>query len=343
MSPKWSPEMMPTWLYRQDFTKFSLNRHYDGSCKGEICLTMTFFERPYVLSLRQMAMTKVAINVCLDPEILDLVKDYGCASFVFPSKVAHLYLNAESPVEETWMWKDFMVEKVLSKFSNLPGRRRSATQPDDWVTRKNILPFARWEELVEERISSFLLPQLLQHELFDVVRTVSIEIDKWIKDHTEDWRKFPEIARCAQYDFQWNSHGKIDRVKTASTLIMNEKLEIEDRYLLAALYGLVDKMPIGEKIPHNIIVKYSNLAENRWSTLDGNVEYSYLKRHAYFLTMSSHQNDEAHFWLNGYVNKQNCRIWSEANPQVYVETPLHPEKLTVWCALWAGGILLQKR
>ncbi|GFX05991.1 hypothetical protein TNCV_760271 [Trichonephila clavipes] len=39
-------------------------------------------------------------------------------------------------------------------------------------------------------------------------------------------------------------------------------------------------------------------------------------------------SDEAHFWLNGYVNKQNCRIWSEANPEVYVETPLHPETLT---------------
>ncbi|GFT85330.1 transposable element Tcb1 transposase [Trichonephila clavipes] len=50
-------------------------------------------------------------------------------------------------------------------------------------------------------------------------------------------------------------------------------------------------------------------------------------------------SDEAHFWLNGYDNKQNCCIWSEANPQVYVETPLHPEKLTVWCALWAGGII----
>ncbi|GFX42473.1 uncharacterized protein TNCV_1520371 [Trichonephila clavipes] len=50
-------------------------------------------------------------------------------------------------------------------------------------------------------------------------------------------------------------------------------------------------------------------------------------------------SDEAHFYLNGYVNKQNCCIWSEANPQVYVETPLHPEKLTVWCALWAGGII----
>ncbi|GFV16665.1 hypothetical protein TNCV_4418521 [Trichonephila clavipes] len=53
--------------------------------------------------------------------------------------------------------------------------------------------------------------------------------------------------------------------------------------------------------------------------------------------------DEAHFWLNGYVIKQNYSIWSEANPQVYVETPLHPEKLTVSCPLWAGGILLQKR
>ncbi|GFW01403.1 hypothetical protein TNCV_5030531 [Trichonephila clavipes] len=54
-------------------------------------------------------------------------------------------------------------------------------------------------------------------------------------------------------------------------------------------------------------------------------------------------SDEAHFWLNGYVNKQKLPHLGEANPQVYVETPLHPEKLTVWCALWAGGILLQKR
>ncbi|GFU68138.1 uncharacterized protein TNCV_248021 [Trichonephila clavipes] len=50
-------------------------------------------------------------------------------------------------------------------------------------------------------------------------------------------------------------------------------------------------------------------------------------------------SDEAHFWLNSYVNKKNCRIWSEANPQVYVQTPLHPETLTVWCVVWAGGII----
>ncbi|GFU86628.1 uncharacterized protein TNCV_3399271 [Trichonephila clavipes] len=33
------------------------------------------------------------------------------------------------------------------------------------------------------------------------------------------------------------------------------------------------------------------------------------------------------------------KSFHEANPQVYAETPLHPEKLTVWCASWAGGII----
>lgn len=50
-------------------------------------------------------------------------------------------------------------------------------------------------------------------------------------------------------------------------------------------------------------------------------------------------SDEAHFWLNGYVNKHNSRIWSAEQPEAFIETPLHPQKITVWCALWAGGII----
>lgn len=48
---------------------------------------------------------------------------------------------------------------------------------------------------------------------------------------------------------------------------------------------------------------------------------------------------EAHFWLNGCLNKENCRIWNDNNPREILETPLHSEKLTVWCGLWAGGII----
>ena len=50
-------------------------------------------------------------------------------------------------------------------------------------------------------------------------------------------------------------------------------------------------------------------------------------------------SDEAHFHLGGFVNKQNCRIWANQNPRVIVEKPMHPQRVTVWCGLWAGGVL----
>ena len=50
-------------------------------------------------------------------------------------------------------------------------------------------------------------------------------------------------------------------------------------------------------------------------------------------------SDEAHFWLNGFVNKQNMRDWSATNPNVLLETPLHPQKVTVWSDFHAGGVI----
>ena len=52
-------------------------------------------------------------------------------------------------------------------------------------------------------------------------------------------------------------------------------------------------------------------------------------------------SDEAHFWLNTcrYVSKQNCRFFSEDQPEELQKLPMHPEKVTVWCGLWAGGII----
>ncbi|KZC13929.1 Histone-lysine N-methyltransferase SETMAR [Dufourea novaeangliae] len=40
-------------------------------------------------------------------------------------------------------------------------------------------------------------------------------------------------------------------------------------------------------------------------------------------------SDEAHFWLNGFVNKQNMRYWTATNPHVLHETPLHPQTKNV--------------
>ncbi|GFW82743.1 hypothetical protein TNCV_3493131 [Trichonephila clavipes] len=115
----------------------------------------------------------------------------------------------------------------------------------------------------------------------------------------------------------------------------------ESSRTLTSSFGARDFFPTVE----DLVVRRSVVAERGYVTYQearNSVKHPCLSCQ----TTSGHNFehlDEAHFWLNGYVNKQNCRIWSEANPQVHVETPLHPEKLTVWCALWAGGILLQKR
>ena len=50
-------------------------------------------------------------------------------------------------------------------------------------------------------------------------------------------------------------------------------------------------------------------------------------------------SDEAHFQLNGYVNKQNCRIWGSENPRMIEQYPLNPQNCNVWCAFWAEGII----
>ncbi|GFQ70736.1 hypothetical protein TNCT_369521 [Trichonephila clavata] len=75
---------------------------------------MAFYELN-VQSLRQMAMTKTAITLYRDPEILNFMKINGRASFVFPSKETYLLLKGRKPrlsfdLEKTWMWKDLLIE-----------------------------------------------------------------------------------------------------------------------------------------------------------------------------------------------------------------------------------------
>lgn len=54
--------------------------------------------------------------------------------------------------------------------------------------------------------------------------------------------------------------------------------------------------------------------------------------HVYF-------SDEAWFHLSGYVNAQNYRIWNAEKPNIVRETPLHPEKVGVWCAISRAQII----
>jgi hypothetical protein len=48
---------------------------------------------------------------------------------------------------------------------------------------------------------------------------------------------------------------------------------------------------------------------------------------------------EARFHLSGYVKSQITRIWASENPHAFSETPLHPQKVGVWCAISAERVI----
>jgi hypothetical protein len=62
-----------------------------------------------------------------------------------------------------------------------------------------------------------------------------------------------------------------------------------------------------------------------------------VERNPEILTMTWF-TDEAWFHLSGYVNSQNMRIWASENPHAFNETPIHPQKVGVWCAISAQRV-----
>ena len=78
------------------------------------------------------------------------------------------------------------------------------------------------------------------------------------------------------------------------------------------------------KVQHTLQLKLSDHSQRR--------RYNFFLNKIFF-------GDELLFTLSGYVSKQNSHIWGFKSPQVIEESPLHPENVTVWCALWAEGVI----
>ncbi|GFT62519.1 uncharacterized protein NPIL_339501 [Nephila pilipes] len=267
-----------------------------------------------IIPLRQMAMGKIAIAVCNDPEIQDFVKEHGSVSFVFPSKETHVYLEkvgrqfeqtCELDPQQTWAWKNVLLD---GNFWNvIDNMNEGENLFDSWKMTEGILPFQRWEELVDKKISSFLLPPLLRSELLDVIRSIAAEIDKWIKDHTIITKNVLEIARTCQCYFQWNSFWKIDRLKTVYKLLEKEILDTKDLEYLAYHYGFLDIILLVRsndlrqgKVPKSadacnleVSIPFDDRAFIVWKTLIGNSDFDHHAQVIFFLKSKSQQNFES--------------------------------------------------
>jgi hypothetical protein len=50
-------------------------------------------------------------------------------------------------------------------------------------------------------------------------------------------------------------------------------------------------------------------------------------------------SDETWFHLSGNVNAQNTRYWLAENPHILHQSPLHDQKIRVWCAVSGSRII----
>ncbi|XP_055925211.1 uncharacterized protein LOC129957093 [Argiope bruennichi] len=101
------------------------------------------------------------------------------------------------------------------------------------------------EDEVKNKVVKLALPQSLQKQLMRIIKPVGSQMLKWkMSFHNEHMIDSPEdfdIDILKQ--LHWTSVGVVDYQKTAENLVRHEMLNPHNRYKLACLYSLVDYIP----------------------------------------------------------------------------------------------------
>ncbi|GFR28297.1 uncharacterized protein TNCT_210231 [Trichonephila clavata] len=202
------------------------------------------FGNPAVPTLQEMSFVEIAVRICNDPETMAFMKKYGPASFIFPSNGLRAFINKEIPESSLQMKLSLRMteEKCVLTAQNptIWGFRRVSEYYNDFCFNTdrftlNNLPSTMWEVMVLKKISCLDFPNILRNELVSIIRCVCLEIYRWHMEHEKENFEF-EILDIQKY-FCWNGKGKINRIKTAKSLINNESLSVSARYKLARHYG----------------------------------------------------------------------------------------------------------
>ncbi|GFS37690.1 uncharacterized protein TNIN_414651 [Trichonephila inaurata madagascariensis] len=204
------------------------------------------FGEPVVPTLEQMSFVVIAIRISNDPEVESLMKKYGPLSFAFPDKELRTFLNKKIPESNHQMMYKGRISEIKHIFNSswpmpLCNRDYAILSP---YSNFNIngfttsdLPSKLWEEIVSKKISCLPLPNIIKSQLMSIIRCICLEIDRWKKDHRDNFEL--DFLNLQNY-ICWTSQGKIDRVRTAKSLINDENLPISKRFNLARHYCFVE-------------------------------------------------------------------------------------------------------
>ncbi|GFW40583.1 uncharacterized protein TNCV_4824191 [Trichonephila clavipes] len=178
-----------------------------------------------VPNLQQMALVQIAIRITNDAPIVALTDKYGPISHILPDAASKLFLDETRTAR---LRNDGKIKMSKLKIHHtIQPTREFQRSPNYW-----------WEQLVSRSISTLPFPKVMHRRILGATRAVSLEVDRWLQDHSVLWTVDPCLD--LRSDLIWKPIGKIDRAKTAKSFIRNENLNIRIRYILACLYCYED-------------------------------------------------------------------------------------------------------
>ncbi|GBM06945.1 hypothetical protein AVEN_239653-1 [Araneus ventricosus] len=127
------------------------------------------------------------------------------------------------------LYKEFSVQTLRNVFSEM----ESKSLPVFKKCNSENCPILH--NVVKEKL--LLIPKNMRKDVLEAVERVQNEVSLWRFDHS---------SICglddAKFTFFWRSDGTVDRVKTAQELVVNQNIDIRNRFDLACMYCLVNSI-----------------------------------------------------------------------------------------------------
>ncbi|GFW29552.1 uncharacterized protein TNCV_1549631 [Trichonephila clavipes] len=260
--------------------------------------------------LQQVSLVVSGIEICSDSEVKALTEKYGLAACIFPSKEIRKFLNKDSSKVSSlelqmnaWKYDFYGYQPSSLKISDITEYYKELNFNESGLT-EDALPCIKWEELIARKISNLALSNCMKRKLTQLIRSLSLEIDKWNNDHSD-------ILIRTSINFQryfcWKSEGIIDRIRTAKSLLDSGPLSIRERFNLACHYWFIRDITslwryLSAADRYNINICSKNTIQQAWlEALRGtsNIRWSRLAR----LSMPGHLNLRSCFHLLSRTEK----------------------------------------
>ncbi|GFQ74776.1 uncharacterized protein TNCT_702841 [Trichonephila clavata] len=186
-----------------------------------------------LLTLRQMSLSKLALQVFNDPDVRLFTSTHDVHCWIWSSEEIESLLGKESVT----LLKDeqvfqFLFKRVKPTLSQEDKHRYTGDG------NYHSLPNRQWEILLNQKLSTLSLPNMFKKEVTALVRLVVIESYKWWLNHKTTIQSTMNL----QNHFHWTQDIKINRQKTAKSIIADDNIDIKDRFMLALLYCFEDDM-----------------------------------------------------------------------------------------------------